>query len=130
MDILEILIEADKVLAAAEESGFSWPNSESARAKFLEEITELDEALQSNNETHIHEEFGDALFSLLSWGRTFGGDGAQALQSATLKFSHRLQALHDTLAQDGLTLQDASRQQIRTAWEDLKSREAHHKTLK
>lgn len=115
------LAEADQTLHQAENAGFAWPSSDEARRKFLEECAEFDAALASGMRAPIEDEFGDVIFSLISWGRTLDLNAEACLALAMEKFNSRFKALEANLAREGLTLNTASRADIKRVWQNFKN---------
>ncbi|MCK6418875.1 MAG: hypothetical protein L6Q57_08085 [Alphaproteobacteria bacterium] len=112
---------ADQTLQQAENAGFAWPSADEARRKFQEECAEFEAALASGARPAIEDEFGDVIFSLISWGRTLDLNAETCLTLAMEKFKGRFQALEANLAREGLTLNTASRADIKRVWQNFKN---------
>jgi len=80
------LMRAQKLQARAARLGFDWPDPSGARAKVIEELTEVDAA---ENDAERHEEVGDLLFATVNLARKHGVDAEDALRSASRKFEAR-----------------------------------------
>ena len=88
---LPALMRAHKMQAIAAKKGFDWEKGDfnSVRDKILEELMELEEALQRGNKSHIEEEAGDLLFAVVNLTRRASVDAEFALQEACDKFKRR-----------------------------------------
>ncbi len=112
---LPSLLRASRMLAKAERAGFFWTSREEARAKVEEELQELLTADPGAEKTH---EFGDLLFSLVSFAHFLGIEPESALREAQNRFDTRFRRLEERLASEGTTLRDASPEDLRTYWSE------------
>lgn len=87
---LPALMRAEKLQKRAARLGFDWPDVAGARAKVLEELAELDDAVDSHD---AHEEAGDLLFAVVNVLRKRGIDPEVALRDANMKFERRFRAM-------------------------------------
>jgi MazG family protein len=118
---LPALMKAEKVQKKAAKVGFEWEKREDVWKKVEEEMTELHEAVASNNSTHIHEEFGDLLFSLVNYARFIGVDPEESLQSTVHKFTARFQYIEQKLREQGKDIHAATLEEMDTIWNEAKS---------
>ncbi len=86
---LPALMRAHKLQKRAARTGFDWPDAQGPRAKILEEIAEVDDALPQARE----EEVGDLLFAVVNWARHLDIDPESALRAANAKFERRFAAM-------------------------------------
>lgn len=110
---LPALLRAQKLQKKAAKSRFVWPDAESAWAKLEEELAELKSAPDKDNEA---EEIGDVLFCLVNYARMKGHDAEDILTATNRKFETRFKAMEKNLADDNLTLQSATLDQMLSAW--------------
>ena len=82
-----------KLSQRAARVGFDWPDIASAREKVDEELAELAEACAAGNPTHMAEEMGDTLFSLVNLCRLLKLDPERCLREANAKFETRFRRL-------------------------------------
>jgi MazG family protein len=68
------LLEGQKMTGKAAKVGFDWKNVEQIYDKLNEEIDELNAAILSENQTHIEEEVGDLLFTVMNLARKLDVD--------------------------------------------------------
>ena len=59
-------VSTDKITNVVKEYGFKWESTDQIFEKLEEEINELKEAIKSNNDSEIKNEFGDIYFTLLN----------------------------------------------------------------
>jgi MazG family protein len=104
----------------AKKVGFEWDNKEDVWKKVEEEMSELQEAVQSNNQQHIEEEFGDVFFSLLNYSRFLNVDADVALEKVNKKFIARFKKMEEVALQSGKNLADMSLQEMDEIWNVVK----------
>lgn len=118
---LPALMRARKVLKRAARHGFTWPDAAAALPDLEEELTELREAMQTPQEKEaLAAEYGDALLSLTNLGRLLDLEAEQALNDATTRFAKRLNAVEQTLADEGRRMEACTPAQLLAAWEAAK----------
>jgi XTP/dITP diphosphohydrolase len=104
----------------AKKVGFEWDNKEDVWKKVEEEMNELQEAVQSNNQQHIEEEFGDVFFSLLNYSRFLNIDADVALEKVNKKFIARFKKMEEVALESGRNLADMSLQEMDEIWNEVK----------
>jgi len=102
--------------------GFDWSNVDSIEAKIQEELVELRQARVDDETAAIEEEIGDLLFSVANLARYLKVDPESALRAANRKFTERFTALEATFNKSGVSLKDASAEEMETEWERIKGR--------
>jgi tetrapyrrole methylase family protein/MazG family protein len=117
---LPALMKAEKVQKKAAKVGFEWETRADVWKKVEEEMAELHEAVASKNETHIHEEFGDLLFSLVNYSRFIGVDPEESLQSTVNKFTGRFRYIEKRLIEQGKDIHAASLEEMDAIWNEAK----------
>jgi len=120
---LPALVRADKLQKRAARAKFDWPSRAGVVAKFNEELAEIAEALASGDEQSIHDEFGDALFSLVNYARHCGVDPEAALRSANAKFERRFAFIEDRLNETHTSLEASSPEELDELWRQAKDQE-------
>jgi len=112
---LPALMRAEKIQKRAARVGFDWPDASGARAKVLEELSEID-AAQSDAEKM--DEVGDLLFATVNLARHLHVDAEQALRDATAKFELRFKYMESVVATglENLELDDLERH-----WQEAKT---------
>lgn len=89
---LPALMRAEKLQRRAARVGFDWPDVAGPRSKVLEELDELDRAVDPGER---HEELGDLLFAVVNLARHLDIDAEAALRSASAKFERRFRMMED-----------------------------------
>jgi len=79
----------DKITNVVKEHGFKWESTDEIFKKLEEEINELKEAIKSNNDSEIKNEFGDIYFTLLNLSNFLKINPESALQKTNKKFLDR-----------------------------------------
>lgn len=87
---LPALLRAEKIQKRAARVGFDWDKMEDVRAKILEELQEVDEAITPE---HVDEEIGDLLLATVNFARHHKVDPEASLRRATQKFELRFRAM-------------------------------------
>ena len=110
---LPALMRAGKIQNRAARVGFDWPDLHGVVAKIHEELAEVEEAMQGNDRSHLEQEIGDLLFSVVNLSRKAKFEPELVLQQATNKFIDRFQKLelllkerNQTFAESDLTALD------------------------
>ncbi len=111
------LIVAQDYQKRAVRAGFEFPTLEDAFKKLEEELDELKEA---TTPAHRFEEMGDVLWMVARIADRLDIDAEAALRSATRKFRQRFQAMEQLAREQGKTLADYSRTEIRNLWQQAK----------
>ena len=71
----------------------------------------------------VEEELGDLLFCTVNLCRRRGIDPEVALDAANRKFERRFNRVEKSLKERGISLQDATAQQMEEAWQQAKQEE-------
>jgi len=140
------LLEAHKLSSRAAQVGFDWPNMEGLFDKLGEETTELREHLQEfpapgprpegrgvagsgrqavpqDLRVRLEEEVGDLFFVLVNIARYLSLDPESALRKTNRKFRRRFQWMEQRLHENGHTLEDSSRDELESLWQQAKQQE-------
>ena len=103
--------------------GFDWRRTEDVFDKVDEELGELREAIRSGDESHVHEEHGDLLFTIANIARKLNVNAEDALQSANRKFSRRFESMESKVRSGGQNLDDLTLEQMDGLWDEAKAAE-------
>ena len=123
---LPALTRAAKIQKKAADAGFDWDDVTGALDKIREETSELAEAAESRDLSHITEELGDLLFSVVNVSRFLKTDPEEALKQSTEKFIRRFAYIEDSALTCGRRVEDMSLEELDKLWEEAKSLEANH----
>jgi tetrapyrrole methylase family protein/MazG family protein len=102
---LPSLLYAFKLQSKAASVGFDWKNAAGAWPKILEELGELEAAIDDSADA-VNEELGDVLFSVVNVARHLGVDPESALRDAAAKFRARFQSVEALAQARGIPVND------------------------
>ena len=125
---LPALTRAAKLGRRAARVGFDWPDAHAVRAKVLEELHEVDDALASATvpaerapgSQQLSGELGDLLFTIVNWSRHLHIDTEAALRAANDKFERRFARMESLAQARGLALAQLSAEEWDTLWNEAK----------
>lgn len=101
--------------------GFDWSDLRDVFAKVEEEIGELREAIDGKNRSHIIEEIGDLLFSVVNIARFMKVDPAYALDTTNAKFSRRFRVVENEIESAGRRMKDCTLAEMDEIWNRLRA---------
>ncbi len=115
------LLRARELQKRAAKVGFDWQKPEQIIEKIEEELLEVKEALASGDDTHIEEEIGDLLFSVVNLSRFRNATTAEELLArANKKFIQRFQFIERSLTEQKISLKKASIEEMEELWNQSK----------
>lgn len=119
------LRRAQKLQQRAAAVGFDWPNWKPVLDKVKEETEELETEISATerNQEQIEEELGDLLFSVANMARHLRVHPEEAMQRANRKFTRRIKAVEEVLAEAGSSMKSASLRDMEKAWQSAKRAE-------
>lgn len=117
---LASLVKSMRIQEKVRGIGFDWDNVEQVKEKVNEELKELDEAIESNDASHIEEEFGDVLFALVNYSRFIDVNPDTALTKANQKFITRFKLMEELVQKEGKALSDMNLAEMDTYWDKAK----------
>jgi len=120
---LPALLRASRLTEKAARVGFDWRRTEDVFAKLEEEIGELHEAIESGDESKVHDEVGDLLFTLANIARKLNVNAEEALQSTNRKFTRRFESMERSVRDEGQNLDQLTLEQIDALWDAAKASE-------
>jgi len=121
-EALPALIKALRIQDKSKQVGFEWDTTAQVQAKVMEELAELNEAMEENNQDHIEEEFGDVLFSLVNLARFLNVDPELALERTNRKFMDRFNKMEVLAEENGKSLLDMNLEEMDALWNFVKSK--------
>lgn len=122
---LPALMRAHKIQKRCNSVGFDWDTLGPVLDKVYEEIDEvMHEAKQAVvDQDKLEEEIGDLLFATVNLSRHLGKKAETALQKANIKFERRFREVERIIASQGMEMQQATLEQMETAWQQVKLKE-------
>jgi XTP/dITP diphosphohydrolase len=117
---LPAVVKATRIQEKVKQVGFEWENKDDVWKKVEEEISELQQAIQQNDQTNIEEEFGDVLFSLINYARFLHVDAEGVLERTNKKFIHRFQQMEAIANNNGKNLTEMSLDEMDAIWNEVK----------
>lgn len=120
---LPAIIKALRLQEKTKQVGFEWDHLGQVKEKVDEEMTELYEAVESGDQKHIEEEFGDVLFALVNYARFIKVDPEHALELTNKKFIKRFQQMEVMAEQQGKLLHDMDLAEMDALWNKVKLQE-------
>lgn len=117
---LPALPKAQKLDKRAAAVGFDWPDAKAVLNKCREEISEVSEALETQDKTKVSEEIGDLLFAVASLARHANIDAETALYDANLKFERRFKYVESRCVQDDVDITQAGIEKLDGYWNEIR----------
>ncbi len=117
---LPAIVKAARIQEKAKLVGFEWDKIEDVWKKVEEEMSELQEAVASQNKTHIEEEFGDVMFSLVNYARFLQLDAEGVLEQTNKKFIYRFTEMEKEAQKHEKSLADMSLVEMDSLWNEIK----------
>ena len=118
------LRRSQKIQQRAARVGFDWDHWQQVIPKIHEELDEvIDAVAQLESAARIEEEVGDVLMGATNMARLLGVNAENALRLSNQKFERRFLRVEAVLAAAGITLEEASMEQMENAWALAKQEE-------
>jgi MazG family protein len=120
---LPSLLRAYELSSRAAAVGFDWAQASDVLDKIDEEVAELRHEVESGatgDLSRAEDEMGDLLFSIANLSRKLGVEPEAALRRASDKFSARFGQMEGALAARGVSLPDASLEEMEAEWQKAK----------
>lgn len=119
---LPSLERAEKLQKKAAKVGFDWPSLAGVIDKLREEIGEVESEMSKPhpNSDAVEEEIGDLLFSAVNVARFVGANPSIVLHRANQKFSRRFGTIETELKARGISLKNATIEQMEEIWDTLR----------
>ncbi len=121
---LPTLLRAFRIQEKAAGVGFDFPAPGDAWVKVDEELQEFRELVESGADKEKKEaELGDLFFALINYSRLSGLNPENALSRTNDKFIRRFQGVEKALETKGLSLVDATLEEMDAEWNQIKRNE-------
>ena len=113
---LPALERAQRISQRVSRAGFDGPTINAVWEEIQEELAELKRAARQSSRKAAEEEFGDLLFTLVSWARFKNISAEEALRKSTRRFSERLRRVEMELRRRGKTLEESTSEEMDQIW--------------
>src|SRR5438045_974209 len=120
---LPALLKASRLTEKAARVGFDWRGTEEVFHKLDEEIAELHEAIAGGDQTNMHDEIGDLLFTIANIARKLDVNPEEALQSTNRKFTRRFESMESRVHAAGRNLDQLTLEEMDALWDEAKAAE-------
>lgn len=120
---LPALLKAGRLTEKAARVGFDWRRTEDVFEKLEEELGELHAAIASGDESQMHDEMGDLLFTIANIARKLNVNAEEALQSTNRKFRRRFESMESSVREGGRNLDQLSLEEMDALWDKAKEAE-------
>ena len=117
------LLKASRLTEKAARVGFDWRRTEDVFDKIDEEVAELREAVANGDNSHIHEEIGDLLFTVANIARKVNVNPEEALQSTNRKFMSRFASMESRVRERDQNLDQLALEEMDKLWDEAKAAE-------
>lgn len=117
---LPALLRAYRTGEKARGAGFDWPSHHGVIDKIKEELTELEEAIDTGDKEKIGSELGDILYALVNLSRHFEIDPEGAVRSTIARFEERFRLVEEGLAAEGRTPEKEHLDELERRWQEAK----------
>lgn len=120
------MLKAAKLQKKAGKVGFDWSDARSILEKVREELDEVEEAFEGYQEggevpDALQAEIGDLLFVVVNVARKLKVDPEVAIERTNLKFEERFNRLEAALKSRGISLDEATNEEMETEWLNAKA---------
>src|SRR3954449_8970348 len=120
---LPALLKASRLTEKAARVGFDWRRTDDVFDKLSEEIAEVREAIDSGDQSNVHEELGDLLFTIANIARKLEVNAEEALQSTNRKFSRRFESMEKKVHGSGRNIDQLTLEEMDALWDKAKAAE-------
>lgn len=120
---LPAIVKALRMQEKAKQVGFEWEMKEQVMDKIREEVTELEQVVNTGNQEDIEDEFGDILFSMVNYARFLNIDPENALARTNQKFKRRFDDMEKRLTANGALLNTFTLAEMDAMWNTIKAEE-------
>lgn len=117
---LPALQRAYKIGKKTQKTGFDWTLPGEVKTKVLEELAEVDQAIEQQDDHKIAEELGDLLFSVAQYVRHLGHEPESCLRLANRKFEKRYFGMLKICRLQGKDFESLSLEEKEALWKQVK----------
>lgn len=114
------LMMANRIQQRAAAIGFDWPDTSGPTDKVREELSEVEQHLQSSRTDELMDEVGDLFFAVVNLARKADVDPGLALDRANRKFRHRVAEVERLASERNINLESAGLEELDVLWREVK----------
>lgn len=114
---LPSMVKAQRIQDKVRQVGFDWEETSQVVDKIHEELSELSEAVKSNDPVEIENEMGDVLFAVINYARLLNLDAEKSLEMTNIKFMKRFQWMEKHAATQNLSIADVNIKEMEKWWQ-------------
>ncbi|RKX73925.1 MAG: nucleoside triphosphate pyrophosphohydrolase [Spirochaetes bacterium] len=115
-----------KIQKKAAKRGFDWPDINGPKDKIIEELNEIEIAVEEESPEDIEGEIGDLLFSVVNYSRHLGIDPALALGRTNRKFEKRFKYVESSMQKDSIPMNPENIEVMDRYWDSSKKETQSH----
>lgn len=113
---LPSMVKAQRIQDKVKQVGFDWDDMSQVVEKIHEELSELQEAVNSKNQEEVEKEMGDVLFAVINYARHLNLDAEKSLELTNKKFIKRFQWMEKYALDQGLDITEMTLAQLEEWW--------------
>ena len=117
---LPSMVKAMRLQDKSKQVGFEWDNTAQVWEKVIEEMQELQEAVENGDKDKMEDELGDLFFSLVNYARFLQVDSENALERTNKKFIDRFTKMEQEAALQNKFLHDMTLAEMDALWNKIK----------
>lgn len=118
---LPALHRAHQVQRKVARVGFDWHEIDAVMAKVAEEWGEVQEAVKAGDQSQVHAELGDLLFSVVNLSRFLGHDPEEALHATIARFIRRFRLVEKQVRDSQKPWDKHSLEELEKFWQAAKN---------
>ncbi|MDD2206565.1 MAG: nucleoside triphosphate pyrophosphohydrolase [Aminobacterium sp.] len=120
------LLKAYRIQAKVSHVGFDWEKGDikPVTDKIKEELSEVEAAVNQEEQVRVEEELGDLFFAVVNLSRHLGVNPDIALQRANKKFEERFRQVEKMVHQEGREWEDYQLKDLDCFWNEAKRSES------
>lgn len=117
------MLKAARMGEKAGRVGFDWNTISAVREKVIEELAELDAAIETANQSEIDHELGDLLFAIAQWARHLKQAPEEALRHTCNRFAKRFYHVENAVRESGRNIEECDIEELESHWKKAKEHE-------
>lgn len=120
---LPSVVKAYRIQDKARNYGFDWAQRQQVWDKVKEEISELEDEIDTMDGDRTEAEFGDVLFAIINAARLYDVNPDNALERTNRTFIRRFTYIEQKAKEKGSSLKDMTLDEMEAIWQEAKKGE-------